>query len=55
MDKLYKIKETAHILGVCEWTLRRWDNDGKLKAVRIGSRRDRRWRQSDIIKFMEER
>ena len=28
------IKETSRMLKVCEATLRRWDNTGKLKAIR---------------------
>ena len=50
-SRLLKIKEAAHLLGVHPATLRRWDKEGKLKAVRIGSRRgvgDRRYRSKDI-------
>ena len=34
MDKKYKPKEFAKMLGVTVKTLQRWDNDGKLKAYR---------------------
>ena len=34
--KLITIREAAEMLGVHPETLRRWDNEGKLKAIRIG-------------------
>lgn len=51
LSRLLRIKEAAHLLGVHPTTLRRWDKEGRLKAVRIGSRRgigDRRYRSEDI-------
>ena len=54
--RLLKIKEAADMLGVHTATLRRWDKEGRLKAVRIGSRRgvgDRRYRLEDIQKVMQ--
>ena len=37
--KLLRIKQAADILGVNPETLRRWDNEGRLPSIRIGSRR----------------
>jgi len=57
MKKLLKIHQVAEILQVNVETLRRWDNSGKLKAVRVGSRRgigDRRYRPEDIEKYLKE-
>lgn len=54
--RLLKIKEVADMLGVHTATLRRWDAEGRLKAVRIGSRRgvgDRRYRLEDVQKLMK--
>ena len=48
------LKEVTNLLKVHENTLRNWDKAGTLKAVRIGQRRIRRWKKSDIIKFLEE-
>lgn len=45
---LIQIDEAAKILGVTTETLRRWDRAGKLKAIRVGSRSDRRYKYSDI-------
>ena len=39
MSKLYRIGDAAKILGVSVQTLRRWDEEGKLKPVRIGKER----------------
>jgi excisionase family DNA binding protein len=51
--KLIKIREAAELLGINPETLRRWDNEGRLKAVRIGKRKDRRYKLSDIQKIMD--
>jgi len=40
--KLLKIREAAEILNVNPETLRRWDRSGKLKAIIISKRGDRR-------------
>lgn len=50
--KLLKIREAAEMLGVNPETLRRWDNDGKLKAIIISTRGDRRYRRSDIEAYL---
>lgn len=34
MKDYYSLTEVADILGVSKETLRRWDNSGKLKAMR---------------------
>lgn len=41
----------TEMLGVNPETLRRWDRDGKLKAVIISKRGDRRYRKEDILKL----
>ena len=43
------IGKTAELLGVCTKTLRRWDKQGILKAIRIN--RQRRYRAEDIERF----
>lgn len=57
LPKLIGIKEAAEMLSVHPATLRRWDEEGRLKAVRIGGRRgvgDRRYRLEDIREIIEE-
>lgn len=55
LPELLKINQVAKVLNVTATTLRRWDKSGKLKAIRVGTRRgvgDRRYRREDIIKIM---
>ncbi len=55
LPRLLNINQVAKILGVVPTTLRRWDNNGKLKAIRIGNKRgvgERRYRREDIIKLI---
>jgi len=51
--KLLRIREAAEILGVNPETLRRWDREGKLKAIIISKRGDRRYKKEDIVQFVE--
>jgi excisionase family DNA binding protein len=53
MSELVTLKEASEILKVHPNTLREWDNKGFLKAVRIGKRRDRRYRKEDIISIIQ--
>ena len=48
--KLLKIRQAAEMLGVNPETLRRWDRDGTLKAVRIGKRGHRMYDEAEILK-----
>jgi excisionase family DNA binding protein len=47
--ELMSIREAAKTLGVHPSTLRNWDRAGRLKAVRVGSRRDRRFKKSEVL------
>ena len=51
MEKLLKLSEVADILNVSKNTLRNWDNNGKLFAIRtVGG--SRRYKESDIKDFI---
>lgn len=55
IDELLTIEQAAKILKVNAQTLRRWDRQGILKAVRVGTRRgvgDRRYRKQDIEAYI---
>jgi excisionase family DNA binding protein len=41
------------MLGVNSETLRRWDRSGKLKAVIVSVRGDRRYKKEDIEEFIK--
>ncbi|HJQ08723.1 MAG TPA: helix-turn-helix domain-containing protein [Candidatus Saccharimonadales bacterium] len=47
------LKEVTSLLKVHENTLRNWDKNGTLKAIRIGGRNIRRWKKDDVMKFLE--
>lgn len=53
MPQLLTLQEACAILNVHPNTLRKWDKEGKLKAVRFGSRGDRRYKKEDILAFIE--
>lgn len=56
--KLIRIRQAAEMLGVNRETLRRWDNEGKLKAYRVGNRKgvgDRRYKLEDIEEYLRKR
>lgn len=50
---LLPLYAVAEILCLSPWTLRQWDKKGKLVAVRMGSRKDRRYRKEDIVRVLE--
>jgi len=52
--KLLRIKEAAEMLGINPETLRRWDNQGRLQAIRIGKRKDRRYKLEDLQKVINQ-
>ena len=49
---LLTLEQTATILGVSVWTLRKWDDNNTFKAVRVGARKDRRYRKLDVIAYL---
>lgn len=51
---LIKLETAAKMLGVHKETLRRWDRQGILRAVRIGRRGDRRYLPEDIQKIIDQ-
>ncbi len=51
-DIMLKTREVANLLNVHINTVRRWSNSGILQVYRVGPRRDRRYRKSDIDQFL---
>lgn len=49
---LLTIREASVLLGCHPNTLRNWDREGVLTALRIGSRSDRKYKRRDILKFI---
>jgi len=52
-DELLDITQAAEFLRVSETSLRRWTNEGRLACLRVGRRRERRFRRNDLMLFME--
>jgi excisionase family DNA binding protein len=59
--QIERIKILPHILTLAEAcevlcchpnTLRNWDNKGTLKAIRFGTRKDRRYKRDDVLKII---
>ena len=48
------VKEVAQLLHIHSNTVRRWANQGIIRAYRITSRGDRRFRREDISRFLAE-
>lgn len=46
------LQQACGILNCHPNTLRKWDNKGFLKAIRFGTRRDRRYHRKDIEKMI---
>ena len=52
MSNLLTLRDACEILNCHPNTLRNWDNKGFLKAIRFGTRKDRRYKKEDIIKLI---
>jgi len=53
LPELLTLQEACNMLKVHPNTLRQWDKNGILPAIRIGTKRVRRYRKEDIIKLLE--
>lgn len=52
LPELLTMKETCELLKVHANTLRQWDKKGILKAVRFGTRKDRKYKKEDVLAFL---
>jgi len=48
------LREVARLLHVHPNTLRRWSNNGRIRAYRITPRGDRRFKRKEIVRFLAE-
>jgi excisionase family DNA binding protein len=53
MNNMLTIREVSQLLHIHPNTLRRWCDSGRIKAYRITTRGDRRFRREDIAAFLE--
>lgn len=53
-ESLLNIKQAAKVLNASEISLRRWSDAGKLPCMRIGVKRERRYRLTDLLAYLEQ-
>jgi excisionase family DNA binding protein len=46
------MREVAKMLGIHPNTVRRWSDQGILKAYHIGPRGDRKYKEEDVAEFL---
>jgi len=54
LPDLMTIKEVSQLLRVSALTIKRWGKKGKLPAIRINSRGDRRYKKEVILRLLGE-
>jgi excisionase family DNA binding protein len=52
-QKMLTVKDVGSILNLHPNTVRRWERNGLLKSYSIGPRRFLRFRQEDILDFLD--
>lgn len=50
--EILSLKQACEILNCHPNTLRNWDKKGILVPIRFGTRKDRRYKKSDILKLI---
>lgn len=55
LPRLLTIRQAAEILNVHIETLRRWDKSGKLRAIIVNERGDRRYDPKDIEALLKKK
>lgn len=52
LPDLLTIREVAQLLRVSPLTIKRWGKKGKLPAIRINSRGDRRYKKDVVLRLL---
>ncbi|MCX6702221.1 MAG: helix-turn-helix domain-containing protein [Candidatus Zambryskibacteria bacterium] len=55
MPNILTLQQACEVLNCHPNTLRKWDNNGYLKAIRFGKRRDRRYKKEDVLKILSKK
>jgi excisionase family DNA binding protein len=54
LPDLMTIREVSELLRVSQLTIKRWGKSGKLPAIRINTRGDRRYKKEVILRLLGE-
>ncbi len=54
LSEYLTLRQVSELLKVHPNTLRNWDRNGTLKAIRIGEKKIRRYKKEDVIKFLDQ-
>lgn len=54
-SEILTLKQACELLNCHPNTLRNWDNKNILKAIRFGSRGDRRYKRDQILKLINKK
>ena len=54
LPDLLTLEQVSELLQVHPNTLRNWDKDGTLKAIRIGTRKLYRYKKTEVMKLIEQ-
>ncbi len=52
LPDLLTVREVANLLRVSPLTIKRWGKRGKLEAIRINSRGDRRYKKEVVLELL---
>jgi excisionase family DNA binding protein len=53
LPEILTLSQACEMLNCHPNTLRNWDKEGILVAIRLGSRRDRRYRKTDVLNMLK--
>lgn len=54
LPDILTLQQACDVLNVHPNTLRNWDNEGVLKAIRYGKRGDRRYHKDAVLKILKQ-